>query len=160
MIHVWRPLWGKCWGLGKNEMLSDVGGWEISEYSRSPIFIFYLFFFVKVNWICAMTRHHAEPNINILLTKNLCFDYGVRQWSHPSMIPLPCLWAKSNNRTHGQFECDMNWFCFCFDFVCSHARCSCCSINCLRFQVVKGKKTDWKMNTKNLNNYKYNFKII
>ena len=33
------------------------------------------------------------------------------------MIPLHCLWAKLNNRTHGQFECDMTWFCFCFDFV-------------------------------------------
>ena len=30
------------------------------------------------------------------------------------MIPLHCLWAKSNNRTHGQFECDVTWFCFCF----------------------------------------------
>ena len=37
------------------------------------------FFFIIENWICAMTKHHAEPNINILLTKNLPFDYGVRQ---------------------------------------------------------------------------------
>ena len=32
------------------------------------------------------------------------FDSDIRQWSHPSMIPLHCLWAKSNNKTHGQFE--------------------------------------------------------
>ena len=38
------------------------------------------------------------------------------------MKSLHCLWAKSNNRTHGQIECDMNWFCFCFDFVLSHIR--------------------------------------
>ena len=34
-----------------------------------------------------MTRHHAEPNINILLTKNLPFDsYEAKSW------------AKSNKR--------------------------------------------------------------
>ena len=59
-----------------------------------------------------MTRHHAESNINILLTRNLPIDSGVRQGTHPLMIPLHCLWAKSNNRTHGQFECDITWFCF------------------------------------------------
>ena len=82
-----------------------------------------------------MTRHHAEPNINILLTRNLPSDSGIRQWSHPLMIPLYCLWAKSNSRTCGKFECDVTFFCFCFDFVCSNVRCVCSSIVCLRFQV-------------------------
>ena len=77
-----------------------------------------------------MTRHHAESNINILLTSNLAIDSNLRHRSHPLIIPLHCLWAKSNNRTCGQFECDVTWFCFCFDFVCSHARCGCCSIFC------------------------------
>ena len=27
-------------------------------------------FFIKENWICAMTRLHAEPNISILLTRS------------------------------------------------------------------------------------------
>ena len=39
------------------------------------------------------------------------------------MIPLHCLWAKSNNKTRDQFECDVSWFRFCFDFVRSHAGC-------------------------------------
>ena len=30
--------------------------------------------------------------------------------------------AKPKDRTRGQFECDLTWFCFCFDFVRSHAR--------------------------------------
>ena len=30
--------------------------------------------------------------------------------------------AKPKNRTRGQFECDLTWFCFCFDFVRLHAR--------------------------------------
>ena len=109
-------------------MLSDVGG-GVSECSGRPVFIF----FIKENWICAMTRHHAEPNINILLARSLPFDSYVRQWSHPLMIPLHCLWDKSNNRTRGQFELVLlTWFYFCFDFVRSHARCGCCSIvtNC------------------------------
>ena len=58
-------------------MLSDVGvgAWGVSECSGPPTFIF----FIKENWICAMTRHHAEPNIDILLTRNLPFDSDVRQ---------------------------------------------------------------------------------
>ena len=70
------------------------------------------------------------------------------------MIPLHCLWAKSNNRTRDQFECDVTWFCFCFDFVRPHARCGCCSVVCLRFQVVQIKQVDCKMSNKNVNNSK------
>ena len=100
-----------------------------------------------------MSRHHTEPN-NILLTRNLPFCSDVRHWSHLLLIPLHCLWAKSNNRTHGQFECDATWFCFCFDFVRSRALCGLCSIVCLRFQVVQIKQVDCKMSNKNVNNYK------
>ena len=38
-----------------------------------------LFFFTKENWIRAITRHHTEPNLNMLLMRNLPFDSGVRQ---------------------------------------------------------------------------------
>ena len=100
------------------------------------------FFVVKESWICAMTRSHAEPNINILLTRNLPFHSYVRQRSQSLIIPLHYLWAKSNNRTRGQFHCDATWFCFCFDFAHSHTRWGCCSIVCLSFQVVKN-KTHW-----------------
>ena len=48
-----------------------------------------------------MTRHHAEPNIKIIPKRNLPFDSDDRQLSHPLMIPLHCLWVKSNNRTRG-----------------------------------------------------------
>ena len=68
-----------------------------------------------------MARHHAEPIIKILSTRNVPFDSDVRQGSHPFMIPLHCLWTKSNNRTRGQFECGVNCFCSCFDFVPSYA---------------------------------------
>ena len=63
------------------------------------------------------------------------------------MIPWHCLWAKSNNRARGQFECDVTWFCFCFDFIRSHAWCGCCSIVYLRFQVVQIKQVDCKLST-------------
>ena len=83
-----------------------------SQCSGDPIF---LYFFIKENWICDMTKHHAEPNINILLTRNLPFDSDV-------VISLECLWTKQNNRTRGQFGYGVTWFWFCFDFVRSHAR--------------------------------------
>ena len=54
-----------------------------------------------------MTRHHTEPKVNILLTRNLSFDCDVRQWTHRLMTLLHCLWGKSNNTTCGQFECDV-----------------------------------------------------
>ena len=94
-----------------------------------------------------MTRSHAEPNINILLTRNLSFHSYVRQRSQSLIIPLHYLWAKSNNRMRGQFHCDATWFCFCFDFVHSHTRWGCCSIVCLSFQVVQIKLIDCKLST-------------
>ena len=101
------------WGLGCGEG----GGIGFSEYSEVQS----LFFFVKENWICAMTRHHTEPKNNISLTRNLPFDSDVRQWSHPLTIPLHCLWAKLNNRVRGQFPCNVTSFCF--DIAWSLARC-------------------------------------
>ena len=117
-----------------------VGGELVSYLGVQSLFIFFL---IKENWICAMTRHHAEPNINILLTRNPHLESDVRQWSHPLMIPLHCLWAKSNNRTRHKFEYDVTlliFLLFLFDFVDSHARCSCCFIVCLRFQVMQMKQ--------------------
>ena len=70
------------------------------------------------------------------------------------MIPLYYLWDESNNRAHGQFECDVTRFCFYFDFICLHTRFSCCSIVGLRFHVAQIKHADCKMSTKNVNNYK------
>ena len=58
------------------------------------------------------------------------------------------------NWTRGQFKCDTTWFCFCFDFVRSHARRDCSYIAFLRFQVLQIKQVDRKMSTENGNNYK------
>ena len=106
-------------------MLPEVGrGVRGSECSVCRIFIFLM----KENWIYASTRHHAEWNIDILLTRNLPIASDIREWLHPLMMSSYCLGAKSNNRTRVQLECDMTWFCFCFDFVRSHVRCGCWSI--------------------------------
>ena len=43
------------------------------------------FFLIKENWICAMTIHRNESNVNIL-TRNLLIHSGVRGCSHPIMI--------------------------------------------------------------------------
>ena len=102
-------------------MLSDVQVWGVSKSSGYP------------NWICAITRHHLEPNIYILLTRNLPFDFDVRELT----ITLHCWWANFNNKTCDQFEFSVTWFCFYFDFVRSHARCCCCFTVSLRFQVVR-----------------------
>ena len=101
-----------------------------------------LYSLIKENWMCTITRRHGN---NILLARNLPFDSGVRQWSHPLMMPLHCLWAKSNNRTRDQFECDMTFLLLLFllDFVHSHARCGCCSIV---YVFNFANKTGWLQN--------------
>ena len=125
-------------------MLSDTGGGELT----SILDVQSCFSIIKENWICTMTRYHAN---NILSARNLPFASDVRQRSHTLMIPLLCLWAKSNNRKRGHFEYDaaLFIFLFLFDFVhSSHARWGCCSIVCLRFQAMQIKQVDCKMSTK------------
>ena len=56
-------------------MLLDVGGWGLA----SVLDVQSLFFFIKDSWICDMTGHHVELNINMLLTRNLPFDSDVSQ---------------------------------------------------------------------------------
>ena len=46
----------------------------VSECSGRPIF-----FFIKENWIYAMTRHHAEPKHEYIMARNLPFNSDVRQ---------------------------------------------------------------------------------
>ena len=81
-----------------------------------------------LQYLFLLKRIRFAPWPDIMLSQTWIYyiDSGVGQRSHPLMIPLHCLWAKSNNRTCGQFEGDVTWFCFCFDFV----RCTCCSIVC------------------------------
>ena len=89
-------------------MLLDVGGSGSSKCCGRPIFIF----FIKENWICATSR---RPDIMLSHYYIIDFpiDSGIRHRSRPLMIPFNCLRTKSNNRTPGQFECDVSRFCFC-----------------------------------------------
>ena len=55
--------------LRQNKMSSDV-----RDEGLASILDVQSFFFIKENWVCAMSRHHDEPNINIfnmLLTRYL-----------------------------------------------------------------------------------------
>ena len=77
--HMTSTLRGGERGAGLRQKWDVIGrkGWGDggSECSGRPIFIF----LIKEKWFCAMTRHHAESNINVLLTINLPIDSGVRQ---------------------------------------------------------------------------------
>ena len=82
MIHIWRPFSGEGMGkggagggLGKNEMLSDVGRVGVT----SVLEVQSLFSSITENWICSMTRHDAQPTTNILLTRNFPFDSDDKQ---------------------------------------------------------------------------------
>ena len=86
---------------------------------------------VQFYWFL-LKKREKKSEIFYILTRNLPIESGVGQWSHLLMIPLHCLWVKSNNRTRSQCKCDVTLFCFCFDFVRSHARCGCCFTVCWR----------------------------
>ena len=55
------------------------------------------------------------------------------------MTPLHCLWAKSNNRARGQFECDVFGFVFVFISFVPMDGAVVVPYGCLRFQLVKKK---------------------
>ena len=64
-------------------MTSTLKGWNGGGGGEGGRTIF--FFFITENWICAMTIHCNESNVNIL-TRNLLIHSGVRGCSHPIMI--------------------------------------------------------------------------
>ena len=110
VMYIWRRVWGGEWGCGG------------SEFFGRPILIFY----IKKNWIALWPDMLSRILIYywqeiLLLTLGKPWEPNW-QWSHSLMIPLHCLSTKSNNKTRGQFECGMTWFCLCFDFIGSHAR--------------------------------------
>ena len=131
-------------------MLLDVGGWGISEYSGRPIFVFLSKKIGFEPWLDNMLRIYYWQEIFLLPLTS--YSEAIIK----IMIPLHCLCAKSNYRASGQFECDMTLFLlFMFWFLHSHARCGFCFIVCLSFQDVQIKRVDYKMSTKNVNNFKY-----
>ena len=66
-------------------------GWCYRIYGAgdvTSVLDIHLHFFSKEIWNCIVTGHHAQSNINILLTRNLSISSGVRHGSHPLTIPL------------------------------------------------------------------------
>ena len=59
-----------------------------------------------------------------------------------------CIVSGLNRRVERVLNVNVTWFCFYFDFVHSHTWCGCCSIVCLRFQVVQIKQVVSKIRTK------------
>ena len=118
-----------CWGVGECSGILDAQ---------------FLFFLLKKieNWICAMTKQH--PNINRNFEKRCSF------WLH-------CIVCGINRTIERVVNLNVTWLGFVFvliSFV-HMPQCGCCSIVCLRFQVVQIKQVDCKISTKNVNNCKW-----
>ena len=65
------------------ETTSHIFSCEICEIFQKRVFwTSKLYFFVKENWICVVTRHYTVPNINILLKRNLHIEPDIKQWRH------------------------------------------------------------------------------
>ena len=77
-------------------MLSDARGlWDGGE---RMFWVSNLYFFIGENWISPWTDIMLSQTFIYYWQEIFHIDSGVRQWSHPLMIPLHCLSAKSNNR--------------------------------------------------------------
>ena len=64
-------------GGGREGVIGRMGKWVSGLLSVLEV---QFFIYIKENWICNMSRYHAEPNISIIiLTRNLPFDSDVRQ---------------------------------------------------------------------------------
>ena len=66
-------------GRGQNEMLSDVGIWERGGGLVASVLDIQLLYFLLRKIRFPSCAHHAEPNINMLLTRNLPIVSSVRQ---------------------------------------------------------------------------------
>lgn len=111
-----RQKWDVIWHRG-----GGGGGWGglgVSECSGRLIFVFFLI--IKIGWL------------DIMLSETVIYHWQEMKWSHPFMRSLDCLWVKSNKRMRGVFECNVTWYCFCFGYICSYARCVWCFIVCLQ----------------------------
>ena len=143
-------LWNRC-DVDKIEMLSEVWGRGVRECFRCPILIF----FIKKNWIWAMTKHHAQSNINILLTRNL-LHFTLTLDSEAILYSYHCIVCGINRTMDRVVSFNVTWLSFVFVLILfvHNTRCGCCSIACLRSQIVEIKQVYCKMSPKNMNNYK------
>ena len=102
-------------GRGKAKMWCYRMGWGWGV--ASVLHVQPLFFLLK------KIRSAPWPDIMLsqtlmLLIRNLLLNLMLYSKSHSFIMPFHFLWAKSNNKTRGQFECDKTWLRFRFDFVC------------------------------------------
>ena len=147
MIHIWRPLWERGWGLKQKWDVTGCKGVGVSKCFGGPIFISLLKKIRFTPW--------PETMLSQTLMRYCWQDFFLLNLTSDSETIFndntALFETKSKNRTRGQFECDVTYsFLFLLDFVHSHARCGCCFIFCLHFQPMQLKHVDCKMSAKKL----------
>ena len=145
---VWGGVGG---GVDKIEMLSDVWGWGgVRECFRCPILIFIL---KKIGFV---------PWPSIMLSQTLIyywqeiFTFTLTSDSEAILYRYNCIVCGINRTIERVVNFNVTWLSFVFVLILfvHNTRCGCCSIACLRFQVVEIKQVYCKMSPKNMNNYK------
>ena len=90
----------------KWDVIGRKGRWGVA----SVLDVQFLFFLLKKIEFAPWPDITLRQTLITLLTKNLPFDCDVRQWRHPLMISLHCLWAKLNNRMWCDLVLILFWF--------------------------------------------------
>ena len=151
MIHIWRPLrgGGGVGGGGVKQKWNVIGCRRVGlcECSGRPIFIFSLKKSGFAPWPDIMLIiYYWQETFLLTLTSD---SEASLKWYH-------CI-ACGLNRTIGHVvNLNMTWLyfilyiSFLFNFVDPHTRARCCSIVCLRFQVMQIKQVDCKISTKKI----------
>ena len=151
MIHIWRPLrgGGGVGGGGVKQKWNVIGCRRVGlcECSGRPIFIFSLKKSGFAPWPDIMLIiYYWQETFLLTLTSD---SEASLKWYH-------CI-ACGLNRTIGHVvNLNMTWLyfilyiSFLFNFVDPHTRARCCSVVCLRFQVMQIKQVDCKISTKNI----------
>ena len=146
---MWRPLLGESGeGGGKVKMRCY---WRLGDGGLASVLDAQsLFFLLKKIEFAPWPDIMLIIHYNKLLARNLPFDFDVRQWTYSLMIPLHCcgLNRKKNAWSFWIWRALVFLLLFWFNFVHSHARCGCCSIFYLCFQVMQIKQAYCKMSTK------------
>ena len=121
-------------GVDKIEMLSDVWGWGFRECFRRPILIFLLKKIGFVPWPSIMLNQTL-----IYYWQEIFFTFTLTLDSEAILYSYHCIVCGINRTIERVVNFNVTWLSFVFVLILfvHNTRCDCCSIACLRFQVVE-----------------------
>ena len=142
---------GGGWGRQNWDVIGRMGVGGVRECFRCPILIFILKKIGFVPWPSIMLSQTL-----IYYWQEIFFTFTLTLDSEAILYSYHCIVCGINRTIERVVNFNVTWLSFVFVLILfvHNTRCGCCSIACLRFQVVEIKQVYCKMSPKNMNNYK------